>query len=95
MEGKESSRITQLIVEQPVQPEFLPHNHLSKLAKAVIQEREESQVSAQQARQLLRPHLTAVTAVATLETPFSNALVLVTGDRSGIVKVWRVGLEVA
>ena len=41
-------------------------------------------------RQVLRPHFDAVTALASLETPHSPATVIVSGDRSGCVKVWRM-----
>jgi hypothetical protein len=83
-----------LIVEQPAQHHSIPSHALnSKLARAMAQEKEEGQTAAHHSRQLLRPHLTAITAIASFETPFSNALILVTGDRSGVVKVWRIGSE--
>lgn len=59
----------------------------------MAQEREEGQTAAYHARQLLRPHLAAVTSLSSFETPFSSALVVVSGDRSGVVKAWRIGLE--
>ncbi len=41
-------------------------------------------------RQPLKPHLNAITSIAMLETPFSTASVVVSGDRSGALKVWRM-----
>lgn len=39
-------------------------------------------------RQPLRPHYDAICALGTIETPFSSCVI--TGDRSGVVKVWRM-----
>lgn len=81
-------------MEQPAHQTTIPSHSLgSKLARAIAQEREEGQTATHHARQLLRPHLAAVTSIASFETPFSGALVVVTGDRSGVVKAWRIGLE--
>lgn len=38
----------------------------------------------------LRPHLDAVTAMAAFETPYSDDLILSSGDASGVVKIWRI-----
>lgn len=94
IQGDKAASDPQLIVEQPAPCHPIPSHALnSKLARAIAQEKEEGQTAAQHSRQLLRPHLTAITAVASFETPFSSALILVTGDRSGVVKVWRIGSE--
>ncbi|OCF39322.1 VPS15 protein kinase [Kwoniella heveanensis CBS 569] len=39
-------------------------------------------------RQPLRPHYDAICKLGTVETPFSSCVI--TGDRSGVVKVWRM-----
>ncbi|WRT63674.1 uncharacterized protein IL334_000597 [Kwoniella shivajii] len=39
-------------------------------------------------RQPLRPHYDAICTLGTVETPFSSCVI--TGDRSGVVKVWRM-----
>lgn len=94
IQGDNPTSDARLIVEQPAQHHSIPSHALgSKLARAMVQEKEEGQTAAHHLRQLLRPHLTAITAIASFETPFSNALILVTGDRSGVVKVWRIGSE--
>jgi phosphoinositide-3-kinase regulatory subunit 4 len=41
-----------------------------------------------QQRQPLRPHYDAIAALGSVETPFSSCVI--SGDRSGIVKVWRM-----
>jgi phosphoinositide-3-kinase regulatory subunit 4 len=41
-----------------------------------------------QQRQPLRPHYDAIAALGAVETPFSSCVI--SGDRSGIVKVWRM-----
>lgn len=38
--------------------------------------------------QPLRPHYDAIAALSAVETPFSSCVI--SGDRSGIVKVWRM-----
>lgn len=44
--------------------------------------------AASQQRQPLRPHYDAICALAAVETPFSSCIV--SADRSGVIKVWRV-----
>lgn len=39
----------------------------------------------------LRPHLDVVTALAAFETPYSEDLIVSSGDASGVVKIWRIG----
>ncbi|ODO02045.1 VPS15 protein kinase [Cryptococcus wingfieldii CBS 7118] len=39
-------------------------------------------------KQVLRPHYDAIAKLGTLETPFSSCVI--SGDRSGVVKVWRM-----
>ena len=39
-------------------------------------------------RQPLRPHYDAICALGTVETPFSSCVI--SGDRSGVLKVWRM-----
>jgi phosphoinositide-3-kinase regulatory subunit 4 len=55
----------------------LPTPHRQPMEKAL---------SAQ--RQPLRPHYDAICAVGTVETPFSSCVI--SADRSGVIKVWRV-----
>lgn len=49
--------------------------------------------AASQRRQPLRPHYDAICALATVETPFSTCIV--SADRSGVIKVWRLEGQVS
>ena len=59
----------------------LPNSH-----RAMMGEARHVGVAAQ--RQPLRPHYDAICALGSVETPFSSCIV--SGDRSGVVKVWRM-----
>lgn len=42
------------------------------------------------AHSIAKPHLDGITALTTFETPYSPAMMIASGDRSGVIKVWRI-----
>ena len=60
---------------------ILPNSHRQSIG-------ESRHVGMASQRQPLRPHYDAICALGTVETPFSSCVV--SGDRSGVVKVWRM-----
>lgn len=71
--------------------EYSRSSHKSSSSKSrVFQSTGEDLVAGTNTRQILYPHFDAITALASLETPHSPATVIVSGDRSGCLKVWRI-----
>lgn len=71
------------ITTEPVQYYTMPITHRQPPAAGP-----DRHAGVVQQRQPLRPHYDAIAALGAIETPFSSCVI--SGDRSGIVKVWRM-----
>lgn len=78
--------------ELPPQQTDTRHVSSSRAVRKLAEDQPKSTNSAAlgYAHAVTKPHLDGITALTTFETPYSGALMIASGDRSGVIKVWRL-----